>query len=305
MPLISEDYTGRTFGKWTAISRDLSQKRPMKWWCRCECGTEKSIYMRNLKAGFSTQCVDCQGTASSAPYIGKKFHFLTFLESKKINGKRVYVARCDCGTIRTFKVSPTSGKYKGCGRCHLTRNHIHSVGSKIGQKIGRLKILDHDTATQRYLCECECGTQKWMLTDAFKAQNPSCGCALREKAIENAKRLNGVTFFYKKILKFLRMGEDKRALYLVKCKCGKKLEQSISYIFCTKSCGCLHFENVLRGEKNLNSTLTDIEVSSIRELAQTGLYKSTELAQIFGCSYGNIRAIITGKTRKPLSPDPS
>jgi len=56
------DISGRTFGKWTVARRDPSRKSPnVYWWCRCECGAEKSVMGMTLKNGRSTQCRRCWG----------------------------------------------------------------------------------------------------------------------------------------------------------------------------------------------------------------------------------------------------
>lgn len=58
------DITGKAFGKWTVVRRDSESERTPKdqnvyWWCRCTCGTEKSVNGMTLKNGRSTQCRRC------------------------------------------------------------------------------------------------------------------------------------------------------------------------------------------------------------------------------------------------------
>jgi hypothetical protein len=60
------DITGKTFGKWTVLRRDFDRKKNPKdqnvyWWCRCECGAEKSVNGMTMKNGRSTQCRRCWG----------------------------------------------------------------------------------------------------------------------------------------------------------------------------------------------------------------------------------------------------
>ena len=58
------DITGQTFGKWAVIKRDVDRKttptnQNVYWWCKCECGTERSVMGMTLKNGRSTQCRRC------------------------------------------------------------------------------------------------------------------------------------------------------------------------------------------------------------------------------------------------------
>lgn len=300
MPWISKDYTGQKFGKWTALYRDPLIKRPQKWICKCECGTEKSIFITNLIRRKSTQCIECQGKKWHLKDVGKKFHFLTLLDSYIENGKRIFLAKCDCGTVRTFSVNFSSGRYKSCGTCHLTKNNTNSINNKKGRKFGKLKVLDYDKKIRRYICRCDCGNIINATNQYFKAKIPSCGCSIRERNIENAKKLEKYSYFNKKILKFIKIGENKRSIYLIKCKCGVQFEQSISYIFESKSCGCLQKENVLKGESSPNSNLTETEAFAIIELFQSGLYTRKEIAEMIGCKYDNVCNIISGKTWKHI-----
>lgn len=59
-----KDITGQTFGKWTVTRRDIERKstqtdQNVYWWCRCECGAEKSVMGMTLKNGRSVQCRRC------------------------------------------------------------------------------------------------------------------------------------------------------------------------------------------------------------------------------------------------------
>lgn len=52
-----EDLTGFMFGKLTVLRRDVSShKKVVKWICRCECGTERSIWRSDLKSGSTKSC---------------------------------------------------------------------------------------------------------------------------------------------------------------------------------------------------------------------------------------------------------
>lgn len=49
------DLTGRVFSRWTVLHR-YKDVLPVRWICRCECGTEKSVYGKELRTGGSKSC---------------------------------------------------------------------------------------------------------------------------------------------------------------------------------------------------------------------------------------------------------
>jgi HNH endonuclease len=51
---IPANHAGRRFGLWTALSP--SAPTPRKWLCRCDCGTQKTLYINSLVRGQSKSC---------------------------------------------------------------------------------------------------------------------------------------------------------------------------------------------------------------------------------------------------------
>lgn len=78
------DITGQTFGKWTVLKRDPNNHK--KWICKCECGTEKSVYGYNLRIG-QTQSCGCINYS-----IGEK-HIENILKKNNINFKAQYTEK--------------------------------------------------------------------------------------------------------------------------------------------------------------------------------------------------------------------
>lgn len=51
------DLTNSKFGKWTVINRAENNKDgAAQWLCKCECGTERIVLGKTLRAGKSTSC---------------------------------------------------------------------------------------------------------------------------------------------------------------------------------------------------------------------------------------------------------
>lgn len=51
------DLTGKKFGRWTVLKRDLTIKKPGAMWeCECACGTKRTVCAQGLKNGDSSSC---------------------------------------------------------------------------------------------------------------------------------------------------------------------------------------------------------------------------------------------------------
>lgn len=51
-----KDLTGRRFGRLVAIKRISSDKKGVKWLCRCDCGNETTAYTNKLISGAKSSC---------------------------------------------------------------------------------------------------------------------------------------------------------------------------------------------------------------------------------------------------------
>ncbi len=51
-----KDLTGLRFGTWTAIQEAPKVGRNIRWICRCDCGTERSVLSGHLRHGTSRGC---------------------------------------------------------------------------------------------------------------------------------------------------------------------------------------------------------------------------------------------------------
>lgn len=54
---MKQDLTGRRYGRWTVVRfHGTGPSYNDRWWCRCDCGTEKSVGASNLRSGDSRSC---------------------------------------------------------------------------------------------------------------------------------------------------------------------------------------------------------------------------------------------------------
>lgn len=56
MPMPLDDLTGKRFGRLVVLRRHGTSSLPVKWRCRCDCGTEKTVRAHHLKSGSTKSC---------------------------------------------------------------------------------------------------------------------------------------------------------------------------------------------------------------------------------------------------------
>ena len=117
-------------------------------------------------------------------------------------GKKVavWLCKCDCGNVVTVRKNQLTGGQKSCG-C-LQREKAESAGEDLtGQRFGRLTVvkkvrLDKPTSNgvvNGWLCKCDCGNTKVLITKKLKNNlTKSCGCLIRDKAIDRLQNDNVV-----------------------------------------------------------------------------------------------------------------
>lgn len=66
------NHTGKTFGRWTVISRTENDKdQSARWLCRCACGTKRTVRGVSLNRGISKSC-GCLSREINAARTGHK-----------------------------------------------------------------------------------------------------------------------------------------------------------------------------------------------------------------------------------------
>lgn len=116
------DMTGKQFGEWTVLERDLVNRR--NWLCRCSCGTERSVDGVNLRKGLSTSCnhkrienwrAKCDEERSQL--VGEAFGLLTVTRTYQNAGDEGMAhCRCACGNMTSKRVTVlVRGEAVSCG----------------------------------------------------------------------------------------------------------------------------------------------------------------------------------------------
>ena len=192
-----------------------------------------------------------------------------------------------------------------------------------GQKFGRLTVIKLDeeknaknkqkgTYKTYYICKCECGNVKSIVSTSLKnGQSKSCGCLSREKVRERSfKDLTGKTFGRLTVLgldkeanKINKIKKNYKTRYICKCECGtiKSIEGSNLKSGDVRSCGCLNREKASeRAFRDLTGRtfgrLRVLELDKIKneECAKKGSYSKYYICQ---CECGTVKSIEGGNLR--------
>lgn len=252
-----EDLTGKQFGLWTVLCRDTEKynTRDIRWICKCECGTVKSVLGKYLRNGKSVSC----GCYKKVDLTGQKFGKLTVLETLyNYNGynRATYKCNCECGNTVYIKSSQIY-KRKDCG-CIGTRKDY--TGQRFGKLVVSEMLYNYKNNETYCKCSCDCGNEIVTRANGLVTGNTSsCGCI-------HSPNLIGMKFGRLTVVKELE-GHTTQRRWMCQCECGGTVEVN-SYTLTsghTQSCGCLRSESVSKFEIFISNILNDDKIHYHRE----------------------------------------
>lgn len=169
---------GDVYAGWEVISEEPTKHYNRRWKIRCSHGKEEIKTSKSIKS-YLKEC------ACNKYQIGEKANFLTIIEGRRYKNNNMQIkVKCDCGTEK-FMNANAFGKvlacYYGCSMTIVNK-------FEIGQIIGDWKILELSKTIDRRrksLCQCVCGTQKYIRDEVLKSvlegksnYGRSCGCTV-------------------------------------------------------------------------------------------------------------------------------
>lgn len=117
--------------------------------------------------------------------MGKTVGRWTIIGEMRKKGKKYYVCRCECGTVKeVYYRSIENGTSSSCG-CLRRELNGGKVKDLTGQRFGKLRVIERDWSRKDvyWICECDCGNRKSIKgTSLTKKKEPtrSCGCIHKE-----------------------------------------------------------------------------------------------------------------------------
>lgn len=173
------DLTGQRFGKWTVLEEceDRDKYKRIWWECLCECGEQRKVSGKSLKAGQSKSC----GCIKDENLTGQRFGKLIVLRKSEEKGKQgntSWDCVCDCGNhTKVITSLLKNGNTKSC----CCKRNIDLTG----QRFGKLIVLRKSGKNRHYHtiwdCVCDCGNSTKVKTSNLNSGNTkSCGCLTLE-----------------------------------------------------------------------------------------------------------------------------
>lgn len=264
-----EDLSGKHFGLWEVLYRDTKKYKTndVRWICKCECGTIKSVLGKYLRTGTSKSC----GCGKRNDRTGQRFGRLIVLETLYgYNGynRAVYKCRCDCGNVIYVKGAEIkTRKSCGCSRSILSKDSHCSTDETtlLGNTYGRLTVVEmlynHNNTHSTYCkCQCSCGNIVAVRPSALTSGNTSsCGCI-------HSPSLLGKKFGKLRVIQEVERRNHQR-WWKCKCDCGAEIEVTSYQLTSghTKSCGCLRSEKVSSNEMLIGEYLSKNKILFQRE----------------------------------------
>jgi len=186
------DLTGQVYGRLTVLEDvGRSKDRKIIWKCQCECGHTVDVRSGDLQSGATQSCgclhKELLSNRSYKDLVGQKFGRLTVVEDVGRTKKQnvIWKCVCDCGnTVDVITASLQNGHSQSCGCLHKERTSEISKKDLVGQKFGRLTVLE-DVGRKRkgvvWHCLCECGDIVEVMAGNLQSGNTqSCGCYKKE-----------------------------------------------------------------------------------------------------------------------------
>lgn len=177
----------------------------------------------------------------------EKFGHLTTISCTKLNGKRAYNCKCDCGAviIRTVSQLRAGSTYQSCGcKSYEVYEKLYNF---VGQTFGDLIVIERlgshrSSKSVLYKCQCKLCSKEFELTSKslYRKKNLNCGCVgMPGKRLPNNQGItNKLIQSYKsnakkRNLQFLLSYEDCKILFSNNCYyCGVEPKQIFKHQKC-------------------------------------------------------------------------
>lgn len=207
---------GQMFGRWEVMYKVPCKNGHSYWHCKCACDkhTEKDVRGTCLIKGQSTSCGCKKIEELIVDLTGKKIFKLTPIKYDK--DKHKWECKCDCGNTTYVSTANLTGGdiTKSCGCWNIENLHSRRE-NLIGQTFGNLNVLDYNTITCKWICQCNCKNQtiKEVSTSHLKSGSvTSCGCLVSkgENKIINLLSENNIDFIAQKTFDTCRFLDTNR-----------------------------------------------------------------------------------------------
>lgn len=210
--------------------------------------------------------------ARTLDLLGRTFGTLTVIQKldERENGYCVWLCQCSCGKqVKANTKNLTRGNFF-CSDCTPKNNAKKGPVAEdlTGQRFGKLQVLEraeNKKGRTAWLCQCDCGNLKTVLSRDLKAGKVrSCGC-LSHRIGRGMKNITGRRFGNLTALYPTDRRDEKGSVYWhCQCDCGNETEVPEDGLVWGnyQSCGCRKRE----AQSKISQQLTRIDGTCIEIL---------------------------------------
>lgn len=184
----------KKYGRWTIL-----EEKEGKFFCKCECGTEKLVNPTNLLGGRTKSCgclaKELRSKRKLVDLTGRIFNKWTVIK-RAANDKwnmTKYLCRCECGTEKEIYAKHlNSGDSNGCHKCSIEKGEKHRQWNGCGDISGswwatHIGACDRQRRNGNITPVKITKEYAW---DLFQKQNKKCSLSGLELIISNDNKLN-------------------------------------------------------------------------------------------------------------------
>ena len=102
--MANEYLAGQKYNKYTLVEFDSRLKGEIYWLCKCDCGVEKVVNVRDVRRGKVKSCGCLKNRHIYENLVGQKFNRYLVQSLNKIKNWTTYWnCLCDCGNSRVVR----------------------------------------------------------------------------------------------------------------------------------------------------------------------------------------------------------
>ena len=189
-----KNLVGQRFGRLLVLGRSSEPGKPVRWLCRCDCGTEKAVLAGKLTTGNTVSCGCLVAekrrvfNLSRNDFTGQTIGRLTVVE-RVTDGPMRWRCVCACGgsKLATTNYLKSSGM-PSCGCAEREATAARRFVDLAGQRFGKLVAAEHvgfdDKRKALWRCVCDCGGSRITRGNTLKSGRAiSCGCASADEIV--------------------------------------------------------------------------------------------------------------------------
>lgn len=133
------DYTGKQFGDWKVIGRDISKKQ--YWVCGCKCGKIKSVHASNLMNGVK-KCKDCWKKEVATENLSDKQFGDWVVLYRNVENRKQWICQCKCGVKKlVYGRSLIIGDSTCCLKCSAAKRQAGVMNRLPSKVLSRIKFM--------------------------------------------------------------------------------------------------------------------------------------------------------------------